>query len=134
MPLAQPSSRLSSASRIGGASPSVGRIPGNAQPGIFAKVLQQALQRAGPESLNVSQHAEKRLQERRIPFGPETKAQLAKCIEELRSKGARDSLVITKDAAFVVNVPSRTLVTAMDLGEMQYRIITKIDSVSVKNG
>ncbi len=107
--------------------------PGANQPGAFGRVLQQVLQQpSAPQGLAVSQHAEKRLQERGIPFGADTRALLADTIDELRAKGARDSLVITNDGAFLVNVPSRTLVTALDIGEMQDRIVTQIDSVSVK--
>lgn len=107
--------------------------PGVSHPGAFGRVLQQVLQRPSvTQGLTVSQHAEKRLQERGIPFGAETRTLLAGTIDELRAKGARDSLVITNDGAFLVNVPSRTLVTAMDISEMQDRIITQIDSVSIK--
>lgn len=118
------------------ASPIKGRTAGAAgqvQAGLFGKVLQQAMQQPATGKVTVSQHAEKRLQERGIPFGADTQALLSDTIDELRAKGARDSLVITRDGAFLVNVPSRTLVTAMDIGEMQDRIVTQIDSVSVKN-
>jgi flagellar operon protein len=119
--------RPTSGQKTGATSPSV------SYPGAFGRVLQQVLQQPSvTQGLTVSQHAEKRLQERGIPFGAETRALLAGTIDELRAKGARDSLVITNDGAFLVNVPSRTLVTAMDIGEMQDRIITQIDSVSIK--
>ena len=32
------------------------------------------------------------------------------------------------DAAFVVNIPNRTVVTALDRQEMQERVFTQIDS------
>lgn len=118
------------------ASPTPGRTTGQCgqtRPGDFEKVFQQALHGNPVGGLNVSLHAEKRLQDRRIPFGPEMQNLLSDTLDELRAKGARDSLVITKEGAFVVNVPTRTLVTAMDVAEMQDRIVTKIDSVSVKN-
>jgi flagellar operon protein len=99
----------------------------------FRALLQNALGKTDENGLNVSSHAEKRLTERHISMDGPTKNLLMEALDELKAKGARDSLVLTRSAAFVLNVPSRTLVTAMDLSEMKDRIVTNIDSVSVKN-
>ncbi len=48
------------------------------------------------------------------------------------AKGAKNSLVLTNEGAFVVNVPNRTLVTAIGLEEMRSGIVTNIDSVNMK--
>ncbi|MBF0500764.1 MAG: hypothetical protein HQM09_11570 [Candidatus Riflebacteria bacterium] len=98
----------------------------------FEGLLQDALQSTGRGDLHVTAHAEKRLTERGISLDGESGRQLNQAIDELRAKGGRDSLILTQDGAFLVNVPSRTLITAMDPSEMQNRIITQIDSVSLK--
>ena len=49
-------------------------------------------------------------------------------MHQLEAKGARDALLLRNDAAFVVNIPSRTVVTAMGQGELQERVFTNIDS------
>lgn len=109
--------------------------PSSANAGEFDLALREILTRTiGPQSgLNVTAHAEKRLQERHIPFDSETKQLLGEALDELQAKGARDSLVLTGKAAFVVNVPTRTLVTAMDPTDLRDKIVTKIDSVSIKH-
>ena len=60
------------------------------------------------------------------------KSSLSEAFNELEAKGAKDSLVLTKEGAFVVNVPSRTLITAMGFNEMRDNIVTNIDSVNLK--
>ena len=100
----------------------------------FGPLFQQALQKQADGPLKISAHAEKRLQERNIDLDPKLMMVLNNALDELKGKGARDSLVVTGDGAFVVNVPTRTLVTAMDVREMRDRIVTQIDSVSLKYG
>ena len=99
----------------------------------FRNVFNQTLQNVTGTGLNVSSHAEKRMVERNIAMDGKTKDMLMEALDELRAKGAKDSLVVTQDAAYLLNVPTRTLVTAMDLSEANDRIITNIDSVSVKH-
>ena len=61
----------------------------------------------------------------------ELRSTLELALDELSAKGSRDSLVLHGDEAFVVNVPTRTLITAMSREDMQNRIITQIDSVNI---
>jgi len=115
---------------------SIGGLPRNGVHSgeeCFNRVLGAALGQGNVGAIHVSAHAEKRLQERHLSLDGNLGETLANAIEELRAKGARDSLVVTPEAAFVVHVPTRTLVTAMDRSEMRDRIVTNIDSVSVKN-
>ena len=46
-------------------------------------------------------------------------------------KGIRESLVIVDSLAFIVNVPSRTVVTAMDRTESDDNIYTNIDGAVI---
>ena len=76
----------------------------------------------------ISSHAWQRIQQRGISM---TKAQhhsLGEAMKTLAAKGARDALLMRADAAFVVNVPNRTVITALDRQEMQHRVFTQIDS------
>ena len=114
---------------------SIGGLPRNGVSSgerCFSSVLGAALQQGNAGAIHVSAHAEKRLQERHLSLDGDLGKTLADAITELSAKGARDSLVVTAEAAFVVHVPTRTLVTAMDVSEMRDRVITNIDSVSVK--
>lgn len=98
----------------------------------FGSVFRQALERSSSADIRLTAHAEKRIQERSIPFDQNVRKTLGEAMDELGRKGAKDSLVLTNEGAFVVNVPTRTLVTAMGIREMNDRIVTQIDSVSVK--
>ena len=45
---------------------------------------------------------------------PEQMAKIESAIDKAAAKGAKDSLILFKDMAFIVNVNNRTIVTAMD--------------------
>ena len=46
-------------------------------------------------------------------------------------KGIRDSLVIVDDLAFIVNVPNKTVVTAMDSRETEENVFTNINGAVI---
>lgn len=98
----------------------------------FNELFQKALQEPADNQFRISAHAQKRLSERNITMSQALESNLKNAFSELESRGARDSLVVTREGAFVVNVPSRTLVTAIGLDEMKNGIVTNIDSVSMK--
>lgn len=102
-------------------------------PDTFDRLLESALDKANSCNLKISAHANKRLAERNIDMNDSLKASLFKAMGELELKGGKDSLIITKEAAFVVNVPSRTVITAIEGDEMRSGIVTNIDSVSMKD-
>jgi flagellar operon protein len=75
-----------------------------------------------------SHHAEQRLSQRGIRLEPEQLHRLGGAIDKAASKGAKDSLVLFQDMAFIVNVKNRTVVTAMDGASMNDHVFTQIDS------
>ncbi|WP_424765788.1 TIGR02530 family flagellar biosynthesis protein [Paenibacillus sp. sgz302251] len=81
--------------------------------------------------LKFSHHAEVRMQQRGISLQPESITKIMNAVDEAESKGAKDSLILFKDIAMIVNVPSRTVVTAMDGGQMRNSVFTQIDSAIV---
>ncbi|MFC3797803.1 TIGR02530 family flagellar biosynthesis protein [Cohnella sp. GCM10012308] len=85
------------------------------------------------QSLKFSQHAEQRLAQRGIKLGPEQLSAIATAVDQASAKGARDSLVLYQNMAMIVNVPSRTVITAMDDKSMQQHVFTNIDSAVVVN-
>jgi flagellar operon protein len=92
----------------------------------FRDVLTQQQQQ-----LKFSQHAEQRLQQRGIELLPDQLARISKAVDQAAAKGAKDSLVLFQDIAMIVNVPNRTVVTAMDGNSMKEHIFTQIDSAVV---
>ncbi len=83
------------------------------------------------KQLKFSHHAELRLQQRGIELLPDQITRIANAIEQAAAKGAKDSLVLFRDIAMIVNVPNRTVVTAMDGHSMKEHIFTQIDSAVV---
>lgn len=90
---------------------------------VFGEVF-----RAKVEGLKFSAHAEARLKSRNITMTPETMAKLNKAVDGAAGKGCRDSLVLLNNTAFIVNIPNRTVVTAMDGDSIRENIFTNIDS------
>ncbi len=105
--------------------------PGKAQPAgtekatPFAKVLEKT------QGLTFSQHAQDRLRSRNISFSPEQLQQLEGAVASVAQKGGKDSLVMVGDAALVVSVKNRTVVTALDRQQMMGNVFTNIDSAVI---
>ncbi|WP_239565737.1 TIGR02530 family flagellar biosynthesis protein [Paenibacillus sacheonensis] len=85
----------------------------------------------GRNVIKFSQHAEQRIAQRGITLKPEALAKIGNAIDQAAAKGAKDSLVVYRDIAMIVNVPSRTVVTAMDGNAMQGNVFTQIDSAVI---
>lgn len=96
----------------------------------FDQTLEKAHQHIQEQesSFRLSAHALQRLEERKISLTHQERIDLGQAISRLHDKGARNALVVRSDAAFVVNVPNRTLVTAISQQELQQRVFTQIDS------
>jgi flagellar operon protein len=60
-------------------------------------------------------------------------ARLTQAVDKLMERGAKESLVLTADAAYVVGVPQRTVITAMSRSEALGQIFTQIDSTFVSD-
>lgn len=81
--------------------------------------------------LKFSSHAELRLKQRGIQLQQEQLTKLEQAVDKAASKGAKDSLLLMNDLAFIVNVPNRTVVTAMDGSSMRDNVFTQIDSAVI---
>ncbi len=85
----------------------------------------------GGPSVHFSKHAQQRLEKRAISLGVEQGQRLAKAVDAAAAKGARQSLVVLDGVALVVNVQSRTVVTALGATSGSNRVFTNIDSAVV---
>ncbi|RIE03289.1 flagellar biosynthesis protein [Cohnella faecalis] len=85
------------------------------------------------QELKFSHHAEMRLQQRGIKLNSDQLGRIESAIDQAAAKGAKDSLVLFKGIAMIVNVPNRTVVTAMDGASMNEHVFTQIDSAVVVN-
>ncbi|GFO53346.1 flagellar protein [Geomonas sp. Red276] len=91
----------------------------------FAKVLDQKI---SGEPVRLSQHAQERLRSRGITLSEADLKQLAGAVDSVAQKGGKESLVVMGDAALVVSVKNRTVVTAMDRQSLKGNVFTNIDS------
>ncbi|MCL1843929.1 MAG: flagellar protein [Defluviitaleaceae bacterium] len=76
-----------------------------------------------------SKHAALRLNDRNINLSGEQINRVADGIGKANEKGIRDSLVIVDDVALVVNVKSRTVITA--ISQTQENIFSNIDGAVI---
>jgi flagellar operon protein len=81
--------------------------------------------------LKFSAHASQRMQERKIQLDATTMARVNDAIDKAAAKGVEDTLVLTGNAALIVNVPNRTVVTALDKGAMNGNVFTNIDGAVI---
>jgi flagellar operon protein len=81
------------------------------------------------DKLRFSSHASKRLEARNIQLNEGSLNKLNEAVEKAESKGAKDSLVMLDQTAFIVNIPNRTVITAMDLSGQEDKVFTNIDTV-----
>lgn len=81
------------------------------------------------EKVKFSSHALKRMESRNINIGNAELTKLQNALEKAESKGAKDSLIMMDNTAFIVNVPNRTIITALDVKESKENVFTNIDSV-----
>ena len=93
----------------------------------FEEILKQKQEVTGSEELKFSKHAAMRLENRNINLSQEQSERLEKASE----KGIRESLVIVDSLAFIVNVPNKTVVTAMNQNESDENIYTNIDGAVI---
>lgn len=81
------------------------------------------------EKVKFSNHASKRLEARNIQLTENDLSKLQEAVSKAESKGAKDSLVMMNDTAFIINIPNKTVVTAMDIKNSSENVFTNIDSV-----
>jgi len=98
-------------------------------PSAFDKVLDQKM--PSSEGVKFSQHAQDRLRSRGITMNDAELGLLNTAVNNVAQKGGKESLIMMGDAAFVVSVRNKTVVTAMDRSQMQGNVFTNIDSAVV---
>lgn len=91
----------------------------------FQRVFAEQLAKG---SLHISAHAQQRLAAREIDLTPDQMGRLEDATSQAASKGGRESLILLDNLAFVVSVPNRTVITAMERDQLKESVFTNIDS------
>ena len=102
--------------------------PGNALPGNI-ETGPQLDQIKAP--LKFSSHAAQRLKDRKIVLDQATLTKVNDAIDKADAKGIDDTLILTKDAALIVSVKNRTVITAMDKNSLTGNVFTNIDGAVI---
>jgi flagellar operon protein len=88
----------------------------------FADALDQA-------NVKFSNHAQKRLETRSIEMDESSMNRLSSAVDKAQAHGAKESLILMDDLAFVVNVRDRMVVTTVDMNHRKEGVFTQIDTV-----
>jgi flagellar operon protein len=107
--------------------PATGRVGSDSGGPAFADVLRTSQ----PQPVRFSSHALQRVERRGIDVGPATLGRLNDGVDRAAGKGARASVVFVDSTAFVVSVPNRTVITAVDRDHMKQQVFTNIDSAVI---
>ncbi len=97
----------------------------------FQSLLKERIEQAPQQGVRLSRHAQERTQQRGIEMTPSLMHDLEASVEKASAKGARDIVVISPEQAFIVNVPSRMVITAMTTEEMRENVFTNIDGAVI---
>ena len=127
----------SNVSRIGAAIPN--KLDSQVQKGsgpdfkdlLGAEVSKQIKKTEEVVDLKFSKHAIERMQARGITLKPEQMISLSEAVKKAGEKGAKETLVLMDNAAFVVSPKNNTVITAIDRALMKENLFTNIDSTIV---
>lgn len=100
----------------------LGKVKGNGR--SFDSIFKTEL-----EKIKFSNHATKRLEDRNIELDEVTLNKLQSAVEKAEAKGSKDSLVMLDETAFIVNIPNKTVITALNKNDSKENVYTNIDSV-----
>lgn len=97
--------------------------------GSFKDMFSREL--AAHREITFSKHARQRLFSRGIELRDDVLTNIADAVDRAEAKGSKETLVLTDDAALVVSVTNRTVVTAFDRDNLREGIVTSIDSAVI---
>ena len=91
------------------------------------KTFQEILEGQVKQKLSFSKHANQRTEERNITLTQTDLHKLEDACSKAEQKGIKDALVVLDNSAFIINAPSRVVITALDKNEMKNNVFTNID-------
>ncbi len=95
----------------------------------FKEMFSQEL--ASSRNVAFSKHAHERLFSRGITLSDESVNRIADAIDKAQSKGAKETLILSDEGAFVVSVKNRMVITAFDRDNLRQGVVTSIDSAVI---
>lgn len=93
----------------------------------FQTIIHDVLIRTSDDKeLKISNHAQKRLDQRGFSLAGEDMSNLSQAMDELDDKGSKNSLLFYKDMALIASIDNRTIITALNQNELD--TVMNIDS------
>ncbi|MGL4523580.1 MAG: TIGR02530 family flagellar biosynthesis protein [Bacilli bacterium] len=92
----------------------------------FDEVLKEKSQ-----TLILSKHAQRRISERNIQITESLLTRMEERLEQASQKGVKEALILADEGAFIVNVPKKTMITALDVKESKQQIFTNINGTII---
>jgi len=86
---------------------------------------------ASGREIYFSKHASQRLHSRGIELTDDQMSRIADAVDKAGAKGSRETLILTDDAALVVSISHRTVITAFDREHLREGVVTSIDSAVI---
>jgi flagellar operon protein len=80
------------------------------------------------KQINFSRHARNRITSREITISEKELLQLKTGIDKAVEKGAKNSLIVIDNTAYIVSVENKTVVTIIDQESIKEKVFTNIDS------
>lgn len=100
----------------------------NTEKQSFESILNQKIK---SNELSFSKHAEARLAQREIELNEQEIQKLNSAVLKAGEKGVKNTLILMDRAAFIVNIPNNTVITAMDNNELKENVFTQIDGTVI---
>jgi flagellar operon protein len=109
------------------------QIQGGVQPAVTGGIAKpMATPNIGAaQGIKFSNHAVERMQTRGVSFNKQDIDRLNEAVDRAAAKGSKDTLVLMNDAALIVSVKNKTVVTVMDKAALKENVFTNIDSTIV---
>ena len=96
----------------------------------FQEILEREVRKPAGD-IKISAHAGMRLTERNITLNESDLKALSEAMDQAGAKGAKESLMLYRDIAFIASIRNRTLITAVDPRDGKENIFTNIDSAVI---
>lgn len=97
----------------------------------FQELLNRNLAQIKPQELTFSKHALARTEQRGITISQTDMERLDGAVGKAQDKGLTDTLVFMNNTAFIVNIPSKVVVTVVDSSETDNTVFTNIDGAVI---
>jgi len=104
--------------------PGVVKSNDNIKTSTFSEIFKKNLKK----DIVLSSHAQERIKQDGININNKEMEKIGQALKKLDEKGAKESLLISRDYAMIASVHNKTIITAMSGERLKENVWTNIDS------